>query len=138
MAGSLSWAPVYPVGEKSLMRHRSVGRGRQYGGMNLSGPIVMAVVSTAVVVAGVATVAALALLPAQSSGPIANVASIVISPRATPPPTPRPTSTPDDSGGAVPVVPAGPTTVHPEPESTQTEGGDDGGNSGKGTSGGNG
>ena len=99
--------------------------------MNRSGSIVVAVATTVVVVAGIAAVAALALLPAQSSGPVGNVASIVISPRASS--TPTPVATPDDHGSAVPVKPAGPAVVEPEPG-----GGDDGGHSGKGRSGGNG
>ncbi|MDQ1551420.1 MAG: hypothetical protein QOD50_842 [Actinomycetota bacterium] len=100
------------------------------GRMNRSGSIVVAVATTAVVVAGIAAVAALALLPAQSSGPVGNVASIVISPRVSS--TPTSVATPDDHGTAVPVKPAGPAVVEPE------HGGDDGGHSGKGKSGGNG
>jgi hypothetical protein len=99
--------------------------------MNRSGSIVVAVATTAVIVAGVATVAALAMLPAQASGPVANIASIVISPHASS--TPKPTGTPDDHGTAVPVQPAGPAVVEPEPG--HGGGGDDGGHSGKGTSG---
>jgi hypothetical protein len=106
------------------------------GRMNRSGSIVVAVATTAVVVAGIAAVAALALLPAQSSGPVGNVASIVISPRASS--TPTSVATPDDHGTAVPVKPAGPAVVEPEPGHGGDGGGDDGGHSGKGTSGSNG
>ena len=97
--------------------------------MNRSGSIAVAVATTAVLVAGIATVAALALLPAQSSGPVSNVASIVISPTHATTATPVPT--PDGHGTAVPVKPAGPAVVEPEPG----HGGDDGGHSGKGKSG---
>ena len=104
------------------------------GRMNRSGSIVVAVATTAVVVAGIAAVAVLALLPAQSSGPVGNVASIVISPGSSS--TPTPVATPDDHGTAVPVKPAGPAVV--QPEHGGDGGGDDGGHSGKGKSGSNG
>jgi hypothetical protein len=101
--------------------------------MNRSGSIAVAVASTAVVVAGIATIASLALLPAQSSGPAANVASIVISPK--PATTPTAVATPDDHGTAVPVQPAGPAVVEPEPGHGGDGGGEDGGHSGKGKGG---
>ena len=102
--------------------------------MNRSGSIAVAIASTAVVVGGIVTIAALALLPAQSSGPVANVASIVISPK--PATTPTPVTTPDDRGTAVPVKPAGPAVVEPEPGHGGDGGGDDGGgHSGKGKGG---
>jgi uncharacterized membrane protein YgcG len=103
--------------------------------MNRSGSIGIAVATTAVVVAGIATVAVLALLPAQLSGPVSSVRSIVISPTTAA--TPTPVATPDGQGTAVPVKPAGPAVVEPEP-GHGGDGGDDGGHSGKGTSGGGG
>ena len=111
------------------MQGRSCESGRENRAMNRSGSIAVLVASTAVVAAGIATVVVLALLPAQASGPVSNVASIVISPNHATTATPAPT--PDGHGTAVPVTPAGPAVVEPEPG----HGGDDGGQSGKGKSG---
>jgi hypothetical protein len=101
--------------------------------MNRAGTIAIGALAAAVLVGGATTVAAVALLPAQPSGPVSNVASISIRPTA----SPRPTTVPGGSqghGSAVPIPPAGPAVVSPEPE--HTEGQDDGGHSGKGKSGG--
>jgi hypothetical protein len=116
------------------MQRPAANGAREDERMNRSGSIAVAVASTAVVVAGIATVAALALLPAQSSGPVSNVASIVISPKSAA--TATPIATPGDRGTAVPVRPAGPAVVEPEPGHGGNGGGaDDDGHSGKGKGG---
>jgi hypothetical protein len=86
-----------------------------------------------VIVGGATAVVAVAMLPAEHSGPVSDVASISIRPTGSPRPTTAPGGHPG-TGSAVPVVPAGPAVVLPEPE--HTEGQDDGGHSGKGKSGG--
>jgi hypothetical protein len=101
--------------------------------MKRAGTIAVAVLAAAVVVGGGTAVVAVAMLPAERSGPVSDVASISIRPTA----SPRPTTVPgghSGTGPAVPVIPAGPAVVVPEPE--HTEGQDDGAHSGKGKSGG--
>jgi hypothetical protein len=115
------------------MLARSARAPRENGGMKRSASVAIAAASGTLVVAGIVATVALALLPAQSSGPVSDVASIVISPKAGSTATPVPTSDPTTgaSGPAVPVAPAAPTVVEPEPEHGGNGGDDKGGNSGK-------
>jgi hypothetical protein len=97
--------------------------------MRVRGIIVGAI---AVLAVSAATVVALASLPAQTSGAVAGLAPISISPTAAPnnqvPPTPQPTPDDHHGDGATAVTPAAPITVDDHGGAT--------GHSGKGSSGG--
>jgi uncharacterized membrane protein YgcG len=109
--------------------------------MTRSGTVVTALCAIAVIAAATATIVSVMLPPEARSGPVAGLASIVISPATAPPSTetPTPTPTPGHEGGTTAVNPAPPVAVQPTgPVPEPTEGDDDGGKggSGKGQSGG--